>query len=141
MYLMLLTRPDIAFSVQWRAQAMHKPYKAHLLAARNLLRYLKGTKDLAIAYTTIGDFQPIGYSDSDFAGDKGTSRSTYGYLYSLAGGPISWKSKKATTIALLTTEAEANSLTEAIRELQWFQGLYKELRLPLKSPITVYCDN
>ncbi len=96
---------------------MHKPYKAYLLATRNLLRYLKGIKNLAIAYITIGNFQPIGYSDSDFAGDKGTSRSTYGYLYSLAGRPISWKSKKATTIALLTTEAKANSLTEAIQEL------------------------
>ncbi len=53
---MLLTRPNIAFSVQWFTQAIYKPCKAYLLTARNLLRYLKGTKDLAIAYTTIGNF-------------------------------------------------------------------------------------
>ncbi|KAK2072714.1 hypothetical protein P8C59_007051 [Phyllachora maydis] len=60
---------------------------------------------------------PIGFSDSDFAGDKATSKSTYGYLYKLAGGPISWKTKRATTIALSTLEAETDGLTEAIREV------------------------
>ncbi|KAK2067975.1 hypothetical protein P8C59_001674 [Phyllachora maydis] len=60
---------------------------------------------------------PIGFSDSDFAGDKATSKSTYGYLYKLASRPISWKTKRATTIALSTLEAEINGLTEAIREV------------------------
>ncbi|KAK2070637.1 hypothetical protein P8C59_005114 [Phyllachora maydis] len=61
---------------------------------------------------------PIGFSDSDFAGDKATSKSTYGYLYKLASRPISWKTKRATTIALSTLEAETNGLTEAIHEVQ-----------------------
>ncbi|KAK2071000.1 hypothetical protein P8C59_005457 [Phyllachora maydis] len=60
---------------------------------------------------------PIGFSDYDFAGDKATSKSTYGYLYKLAGGPISWKTKRAITIALSTLEAETDGLTEAIREV------------------------
>ncbi len=146
MYLMLQTRPDIAYSVQWLAQAMHKPYKIHLLAAKALLWYLKGTKNLAITFSASEgakglDLQPLGYSDSDFAGDKASSKSTYGYLFTLAGGAISWKSKKSSTIALSTTEAESDSLTEAIRELQWIQGLFKELGYPLKPPVTLYCDN
>ncbi|KAK2070744.1 hypothetical protein P8C59_005216 [Phyllachora maydis] len=65
---------------------------------------------------------PIGFSDSDFAGDKATSKSTYGYLYKLAGRPISSKTKRATTIALSTLEAETDGLTEAIREVQDNQG-------------------
>ncbi|KAK2073379.1 hypothetical protein P8C59_007667 [Phyllachora maydis] len=68
---------------------------------------------------------PIGFSDSDFAGDKATSKSTYGYLYKLAGGPISWKTKRATTIALSTLEAETDGLTEAIREVQTKHTLLK----------------
>ncbi|KAK2069057.1 hypothetical protein P8C59_003664 [Phyllachora maydis] len=68
---------------------------------------------------------PIGFSDSDFAGDKATSKSTYGYLYKLASGPISWKTKRATTIALSTLEAETNGLTEAIREVQTKHTLLK----------------
>ncbi|KAK2069413.1 hypothetical protein P8C59_003998 [Phyllachora maydis] len=84
---------------------------------------------------------PIGFSDSDFAGDKATSKSTYGYLYKLAGRPISWKTKRATTIALSTLEAETNGLTEAIRKVQWIIGLFSELHRPIDYPITLYRDN
>ncbi|KAK2067699.1 hypothetical protein P8C59_001413 [Phyllachora maydis] len=84
---------------------------------------------------------PIGFSDSDFAGDKATSKSTYGYLYKLAGRPISWKTKRATTIALSTLEAETDGLTEAIREVQWIIGLFSELHRPIDYPITLYGDN
>ncbi|KAK2073048.1 hypothetical protein P8C59_007357 [Phyllachora maydis] len=68
---------------------------------------------------------PVGFSDSDFAGDKATSKSTYGYLYKLASRPISWKTKRATTIALSTLEAETDGLTEAIREVQTKHTLLK----------------
>ncbi|KAK2066360.1 hypothetical protein P8C59_000189 [Phyllachora maydis] len=84
---------------------------------------------------------PIGFSDSDFAGDKATSKSTYSYLYKLAGRPISWKTKRATTIALSTLEAETDGLTEAIREVQWIIGLFSELYRPIDYPITLYGDN
>ncbi|KAK2072726.1 hypothetical protein P8C59_007063 [Phyllachora maydis] len=84
---------------------------------------------------------PIGFSDSDFAGDKATSKSIYGYLYKLAGRPSSWKTKRATTIALSTLEAETDGLTEAIREVQWIIGLFSELHRPIDHPITLYGDN
>ncbi|KAK2074924.1 hypothetical protein P8C59_009094 [Phyllachora maydis] len=84
---------------------------------------------------------PIGFSDSDFAGDKATSKSTYGYLYKLASRPISWKTKRATTIALSTLEAETDGLTEAIREVQWIIGLFSKLHRPIDYPITLYGDN
>ncbi|KAK2070836.1 hypothetical protein P8C59_005303 [Phyllachora maydis] len=84
---------------------------------------------------------PIGFSNSDFAGDKATSKSTYSYLYKLAGRPISWKTKRATTIALSTLEAETNGLTEAIHEVQWIIRLFSELYRPIDYPITLYGDN
>ena len=59
---------------------------------------------------------PLGFSDSDFASDKVISKSTYGYLFTMAGGPINWKSKKSSTITLLIMETESDALTEAIRE-------------------------
>ncbi|KAK2066671.1 hypothetical protein P8C59_000465 [Phyllachora maydis] len=117
----------------------------------------EGPRPLTITSTTIVDSRnskgssrtsiinsslvPIGFSDSDFIGDKATSKSTYGYLYKLAGGPISWKTKRATTIALSTLEAETNGLTEAIREVQWIIGLFSELYRPIDYPITLYGDN
>ncbi|KAK2074728.1 hypothetical protein P8C59_008912 [Phyllachora maydis] len=84
---------------------------------------------------------PIGFSDSDFAGDKAIRKSTYGYLYKLASRPISWKTKRATTIALSTLEAETDGLIEAIREVQWIIGLFSELHRPIDYPITLYRDN
>ncbi|KAK2068452.1 hypothetical protein P8C59_003088 [Phyllachora maydis] len=84
---------------------------------------------------------PIDFSDSDFTGDKATSKSTYGYLYKLAGRPISWKTKRATTISLSTLEAKLDRLTEAIHEVQWIIGLFSELYRPIDYPITLYRDN
>ncbi|KAK2072218.1 hypothetical protein P8C59_006589 [Phyllachora maydis] len=197
-YIMLLTRVDISFTVQWLSRSLNRPTKSHLNAAKNLFKYLNSTKDYSICFscngntvadlgpklsnssntttklsrdfhskegprpltttsTTIVDSRnskgssrtsiinsslvPIGFSDSDFAGDKATSKSTYGYLYKLAGGPISWKTKRATTIALSTLEAETDGLTEAIREVQWIIGLFSELHRPIDYPITLYRDN
>ncbi|KAK2073819.1 hypothetical protein P8C59_008068 [Phyllachora maydis] len=116
----------------------------------------EGPRPLTTTFTTIVDSRnskgssrtsiinsslvPIGFSDSDFAGDKATSKSTYSYLYKLAGRPISWKTKRATTIALSTLEAETNRLTEAIREVQWIIGLFSELYRPIDYPITLYRD-
>ena len=102
----------------------------HLNAVKNLLRYLKGTKDLVISYGVpltgfISDIVkdipydlllPLGFSDSDFISDKVISKSIYGYLFIVAGGLVSWKLKRSSIIVLLTMEAESDALTEAIRE-------------------------
>ncbi|KAK2067454.1 hypothetical protein P8C59_001194 [Phyllachora maydis] len=70
----------------------------------------EGPRPLTTTSTTIVDSR-------NSKGDKATSKSTYGYLYKLAGRPISWKTKRATTIALSTLEAETDGLIEAIREV------------------------
>ncbi|KAK2067169.1 hypothetical protein P8C59_000928 [Phyllachora maydis] len=74
----------------------------------------------------ISSLVPIGFSDSNFTGDKATSKSTYGYLYKLASRPISWKTKRATTIALSTLEAETNSvkLTSPLAQDPPYLGYY-----------------
>ncbi|KAK2071856.1 hypothetical protein P8C59_006246 [Phyllachora maydis] len=92
----------------------------------------EGSRPLTTTSTTIVDSRNR---------DKATSKSTYGYLYKLAGRPISWKTKRATTIALSTLEAETDGLTEAIREVQWIIGLFSELHRPIDYPITLYGDN
>ncbi|KAK2073397.1 hypothetical protein P8C59_007685 [Phyllachora maydis] len=101
----------------------------------------RNSKDSSRTSIINSSLVPIGFSDSDFAGDKATSKSTYGYLYKLAGRPISWKTKRATTIALSTLEAKTDRLTEAIREVQWIIGLFSELYRPIDYPITLYGDN
>ena len=58
----------------------------------------------------------LGFSDSDFTSDKVINKSTYGYLFIVAGGLVSWKSKRSSIIVLLTMEAESDALTEVIRK-------------------------
>lgn len=140
MYLMVQTRPDISFPVQWLSRALQGPSLGHFNAAKALLRYINSTKNLAICFGREA-FILKGFSDSDFAGCKTSAKSTYGYLFTVAGGPISWKSKRGSTISLSTLEAEFSALTEATREIQWLTNLFAESKLPFNLPITLYGDN
>ena len=77
------------------------PSEAHVTAANRVLRYQKGTADLALKYqkSEKGD-TIIGYSDADWAGNLHDCHSTTGHLFLMAGGPISWLSKKQATVSL-----------------------------------------
>ncbi|KAH9717295.1 hypothetical protein KPL71_021764 [Citrus sinensis] len=70
--------------------------------------------------------QCVGYCDSDFAGDLDKRRSTTDYVFTLGGGPISWRLIIQLTIALSTTEAEYMAATEAVKEVVWLKGLLKK---------------
>ena len=94
MYLSVCTRLDIAYTVGCLARFSSKPNRSHWTAAKRLLRYLKGTADCGIAFTRSESEECIGFSDADWAGDQQDRRSTSGYLFLMAGGPVSWKSKR-----------------------------------------------
>ena len=141
---MMMTRPDLAFPTQYLSRFMSKATNVHLNAAKGSFSYLKGTKNLAICFsTTKSNQQPIitAYSDSDFAGCKETSKSTGGFLTTINSGPISWRSKRASLVVLSTLEAESDALLETIREVQQLSNLCKELEIDILRPIPLYCDN
>uniref|UniRef100_A0A3Q7I167 Reverse transcriptase Ty1/copia-type domain-containing protein n=1 Tax=Solanum lycopersicum TaxID=4081 RepID=A0A3Q7I167_SOLLC len=81
-----------------------------------------GTSDIGLIYG--GDTQCLvtGYSDSDYDGDVDTRRST-GYVFTLGGSVVSWKTTLQPTVTLSTTEAEYMALTEAAKEGIWLKGL------------------
>ena len=81
-----------------------------------------------------------GYVDADFGGDVDTQRSTTGFIFSLYGGPISWRSILQPITALSTTEAEYIRLTEATKEVIWLKGLLTEMGLTQEA-IRVHCDS
>eukprot|EP00253_Pinus_taeda_P033087 PITA_33087 len=83
------TRLDISFSVGILSRFMQKPCEGHWSAAKRVLRYLKETQDFGIKYTQVDNFKLIGYSDSDFDGDKENGVSTLGYAMSLGLGVVS----------------------------------------------------
>lgn len=91
MYAMLGTRPDIAYAVSYCSRFLAKPTEAHRGAVKRIMRYLKATIDLCLVYE--GEIEPLtGFTDSDWAGDRETRRSTSGYVFNLGSGDISWSS-------------------------------------------------
>jgi hypothetical protein len=126
-YLMVCSRPDLAYAMSVLSKYLDKPTRDHLRAAKHVLRYLRGTSDLVLVYKR-GNNTLIGYSDADWAGDLDERRSTSGYLFTLNGTAISWRSKLQDTVALSTVEAEYIAMSEAAKESIWLQGLLKEVR-------------
>nr|GEZ90126.1 putative zinc finger, CCHC-type [Tanacetum cinerariifolium] len=89
------------------------PGLLHWKAAKKVLRYLQGTKEYELTYTRSDNLEVIGYSKSDFAKCKDTSRSTSGYIFKLSGWPISWKSHKQVLTTTSTTMVEYVSVYNA----------------------------
>ena len=79
------------------------------------MRYLQGTKDYLLTFKRSDNLEVIGYSDSDFAGCIDSQKSTFGYLFMLARGAISWKSSMQTITATSIMEAKfAYPLTKGL---------------------------
>jgi hypothetical protein len=126
MYAMLGTRPDIAYAVGAVSQYSSNPGRSHWTAVKRIFRYLKGTTNYALEYEA-SDSKLVGYSDADWAGNIDDRRSTTGYIFLIAGGAVSWSSKKQPTVALSTTEAEYMALTQATKEGIWIRRLLMEI--------------
>ena len=128
MYLMLCTRPDIAFAVGALSRYNNSPKESHMDAAKHLLHYVKKTSHLGLrlAPFTGKDQYPILYSDTDCAGNLDTRKSTGGYVCVLTEerspgeeskrSAVSWSRKSQQTVALSSTEAEHMARTQAAKE-------------------------
>jgi hypothetical protein len=139
MYAMVSTRPDISHAVGVVNGYMENTGKEHQAAVKSLLLYLRGTSDYFITYNS-GYELVCGYVDSDFAGDLDKRRSTSGYVFTLAGGAISWMSNLHNIVALSTTEAEYVATSHACKEAVWLKGLFGEFgRTPDK--VNLPCDS
>ncbi|CAL9006703.1 unnamed protein product [Prunus brigantina] len=137
-----LTRPDISFAVNTVAQFMSAPRTPHLVAAKRILMYIKGTIDLGLSFTP----QPAAarlsaYSDADWSGCPDSRRSTTGYVITLGTNLISWCSKKQPTVSRSSTESEYRALSHACAETNWLCSLLHELGVRLRFPVQLFCDN
>src|SRR5271168_2844583 len=119
----ICTRPDISFAVMTLSQWNSKPQPCHFVAAKHILRYLKGTKGLHLKYRGTNDLPLHGFTDSDWGGDTSTRASVSCYCWFFAGGLVSWSAKKQICIALSTREAEYVAMTRrAFQEGIWLKS-------------------
>ena len=139
MYAATGTRPDISFAVSTLARFMSDPHPVHWDAAKRVLRYLKGMKNLCLTFGR-NENGLVGYTDADWA-SQAHRHSISGSVFLVSGGAISWSSRKQPIIALSTTEAEYIAASDASRELLWLRALTSELNFSSDSPTTLFCDN
>ncbi|KAK2980497.1 hypothetical protein RJ640_022499 [Escallonia rubra] len=136
-----VTRPDIVHTVNILSQFMHQPQQPHLDAAHRLIHYLKGSPGQGIFLHSQSDLALKAFYDSDWASCPMTRRSTTGYCIFLGSSPISWKTKKQTTVSRSSAEAEYRSMAVATCEITWLSFLLRDLGMPLTTPVPLYCDN
>lgn len=118
MYIAVMTRPDISYSLSVVSRYSCNPSTPHVKAVVRIFRYLKGTLEQSIIYYIDGE-DYFEHSDSDFVGLVHGRRSTTGWIFILYGGPISWSSKRQDVVTLSSTEAEYYALGGAGKEAVW----------------------
>ncbi|KAG2857507.1 hypothetical protein PC114_g28481 [Phytophthora cactorum] len=128
MHLMTATRPDIAYAVGYVSRFMENPQEEHWVAVKRIFRYLQGTKTHGICFKPGDNIDFRGYSDADWAGDLADRKSTSGYTFMLMSAPVSWGSKKQSSVSLSTSEAEYIALSLAIQEGKWIHRLLRASR-------------
>jgi hypothetical protein len=143
MYAMLGTRPDIAFAVSAVSRYAARPTQQHRSAVQRIFRYLRKTTNYVLVFR--GELAALaGYTDSDWAGDLDTRRSTSGYLFSVGSAVVSWSSKLQPTVALSTCEAEYIGQSNATKEAIWLRRLLDEIRpedMNESKATIIFCDN
>jgi hypothetical protein len=121
---------------------MSNPGDNHWHALERVLRYLKGTMSFGIHYSR----HPVvleGYSDTNWISDIDQIYATSGYVFTLGGGIVSWRSSKQTILTKSTIEAELTALDTASAEAEWLCELLLDLPV-VENPILAIlmnCDN
>ena len=141
MYAAIATRPDISHAVQKLSQYTSNYLPEHVTAVKRVLRYLNGRRSLGITYGSNSNPVFYGFTDSDWGQDINDRKSISGYVFLLAGGAISWSSKKQNSVALSTMEAEYVALAHATKDSLWLRTFVSDLGFPLENPTSILCDN
>ncbi|KIK15363.1 hypothetical protein PISMIDRAFT_115243 [Pisolithus microcarpus 441] len=142
MYAMLATHPNIAFTVGALSRHAATPGNKHMIALKQVYRYLCDTVDFHLRYTTASETTPIRYVDADWAADINDCHSITGYVFTICGGAVSWSSKKQSSVALSSTEAEYMAISTAAKEAVWICTLLREIdSVTQNDPTSLHVDN
>ncbi|GJS05798.1 ribonuclease H-like domain, reverse transcriptase, RNA-dependent DNA polymerase [Tanacetum coccineum] len=138
---LLHTRPDLSYSVGLLSRFMQEPKEQHMKAIKQVLRYVKGTKDYGITYKHNGGNRIHGYSDSSYGVNTQEGKGTTGIIFYYGESPISWSTQKQATVALSSCESEFIAATAAATQALWLKRLLSRLTHSDEEKITILVDN
>ena len=140
LFLSTRTRPDISSAVGLLCRHVSNPQHCHLITAKRILRYLRGSTDFVLRlYSSPGSLQA--YADADWGNDRSDRKSTSGIVLQIGNSSVLWKSRKQPVVALSTSEAEFISASEACKAVVWLRHLLKELSCLQSGATILFEDN
>ena len=116
-YCVIMTCPNIAFSVSLLAQFMENPERTHWEAVKHVFCYLLGTKNWKLVYGMTNNGLER-FMDADRSSQE-HHHAISGYVFLVNGGAILWSSKKQTLVKLSTAKSEYVAATYAAKEALW----------------------
>jgi hypothetical protein len=142
MYLTGATRPDILFATNKLSRFTSNPGNAHWCALERVMRYLRGTTTYGFQYTGYRDVLE-GYSDANWISDVDEIKATSGYIFTISGAAVSWRSRKQTILIKFTIEVELVAPETATSEAEWLCELLMDLPVVSKPVpvILLHCDD
>ncbi|GJR38735.1 ribonuclease H-like domain, reverse transcriptase, RNA-dependent DNA polymerase [Tanacetum coccineum] len=138
---LLHTRPDLSCSVGLLSRFMQEPIEQHMKAIRQVLRYVKRTKDYGITYKHNGGDKIHGFSDSSYGVNTQKGKRTTGIIFYYGESPISWSTQKQATVALSSCESEFIAATAAATQVLWLKRLLSKLTHSKEEKVTIMVDN
>ncbi|CAI7919273.1 unnamed protein product [Closterium sp. NIES-53] len=136
MYLMMCTRPDLAYPLSLLARYVvpGRHRKVHWDAAKRVLRYLCNTSGMGLVLGGRGPVVLTGHADASWVDDSATQQSSQGYIFSLGSGSVSWRSTRSSSVLSSSCEAEIYAGAMAAQELRWLTYLLTDLGEQPRSP-------
>ncbi|KAI3804628.1 hypothetical protein L1987_26325 [Smallanthus sonchifolius] len=144
MYAMLCTRPDVSHALSMTSRYQQNPGESHWSAVKNILKYLRRTKDMFLVYGGLEEELSVKcYTDASFQTDRDDTKSQSGYVFIMNGGAVSWKSSKQEVVAQSTTESEYVAASEVAKEAVWMKKFISDLGVvpAIQEPLEIFCDN
>ena len=143
MYAQVCAHHDIVYVISVLGRYLSDQGQRYLTTTKRMMRYLQGTKDYMLTYRRSRDLINTSYSNSNFTGCSNDHKSTFGYIFIMVGGAMSWKNNLQSIITTSIMEAKYVTCYEATREVVCLRNLISGFPIveSISRPLTIYCDN
>jgi hypothetical protein len=140
MYLARFTRPDINFAVSYLATKSSAPTEQQYNRLLRVLRYLAGTSEVGLSFSSSAPFKPAIYADaSHHLYPEGHGQQ--GMIITCGSAPVAHRSVKIKMITRSSSESELCALEDASTYSVWYRLLLNDMGVDSSMPITTYQDN